>query len=202
MSCVPPVFRMYGLSCLCIFSLLGRHTIRGIHELFFYQLPHFGDFYPQMVNMLMLDAPRGEKRCVRTLFSRCDKYQLDQVVGTRRGREMRTASRPVTDFNPWLWGACCHLCAAGRRKHRSPCSSLHLSCLHCCRHCLDTTCKIISEHIDLLRVYIARVCMALCMCFKSHSLYWAPLWPIICLVHACWAPVCFFQTDLWPLYTL
>ena len=79
----------YGFLCLPLFCCLyPRHTLRGLHQLVFYQLPHFGDFYAQLTNMLALDADPREERPVRVLYTCLDALRLAKVVGTQHARKI------------------------------------------------------------------------------------------------------------------
>eukprot|EP00117_Sycon_ciliatum_P005063 scpid37206/ scgid9163/ Digestive organ expansion factor homolog len=72
-----------------------RHTLRGIHQLVFYQLPRYASFYSQLTDMLSLDADPMEERPVRSLYCDTDKLRLAGILGTRRAVKVSTSPKYI-----------------------------------------------------------------------------------------------------------
>ncbi|RKP19244.1 DNA repair exonuclease, partial [Rozella allomycis CSF55] len=60
------------------FVFFKRYRIRGIEQIFFYQLPDNGTFYSEIINFL------EEKSQICALFSKYDVLKLNQVVGNKK----------------------------------------------------------------------------------------------------------------------
>lgn len=74
----------------------NRHRIRGIKDLYFYQLPEHPQFYAELGNFIeeAMDAEGGSNTStVHVAFGRFDVLRLERIVGTARAKKMlRNAS--------------------------------------------------------------------------------------------------------------
>lgn len=78
-----------------------RYRIRGIKDIFFYQLPEHPQFYSEMVNLVEeASVPGAELPTVTTVFGKFDSLRLSRVVGSRRGATML---KKKSDTNTFLF---------------------------------------------------------------------------------------------------
>nr|SVE72920.1 EOG090X05RM [Ceriodaphnia reticulata] len=80
-----------------------RLTLKGIHNIIFYQLPTYPNFYPELCNLLQ-DAFQSKKyrgdstQTCTVLYSTFDAPRLAAIVGSQRAAEMLTSDRAVHLF--------------------------------------------------------------------------------------------------------
>uniref|UniRef100_A0A5S6QQM8 U3 small nucleolar RNA-associated protein 25 n=1 Tax=Trichuris muris TaxID=70415 RepID=A0A5S6QQM8_TRIMR len=80
------------------FYFYHRYVMRGAHNLLFYQLPVYSNFYTEICNMV-IDKKRQPSKDFRptctVIYSRFDETRLAAVVGTSRAKQM-LSSESVT----------------------------------------------------------------------------------------------------------
>jgi len=66
----------------------NRHRIRGIKDIYFYQLPQHPQFYNELANYIEEDSIDSAMATVSVMYSRFDLFRLERVVGTDRAKKM------------------------------------------------------------------------------------------------------------------
>ncbi|XP_006834104.1 PREDICTED: digestive organ expansion factor homolog [Chrysochloris asiatica] len=81
------------------FHFYKRYTIKGIHNLIFYELPTYPHFYSEVCNMLKA-TNRGEEATwtCTVLYSKYDAQRLAAVVGVERAAQMLQSKKNVHLF--------------------------------------------------------------------------------------------------------
>lgn len=71
------------------FQFFYRYRLRGIKHIIFYQLPHFRNFYSELLNFM----DRSASATCTVLYSRFDGFKLESVVGSDRCKQMLSSSK-------------------------------------------------------------------------------------------------------------
>ena len=71
-----------------------RIRVRGIRHIVFYGLPHFAEFYPEMLNMM---DSQTDITCT-VLYNKFDALRLEQIVGTARAQQLLAADKSTHLF--------------------------------------------------------------------------------------------------------
>jgi U3 small nucleolar RNA-associated protein 25 len=80
------------------FHFFRRFRLRGAHRVVFYDLPEHSQFYPDLVNFLLVGGGDEEDMTVDVMFSKYDMLKLERVVGTKRCASMSRAVKNVFTF--------------------------------------------------------------------------------------------------------
>lgn len=95
------VFYVCAFKWVYIFAFLFRYTIKGIHNLIFYGLPTYPNFYSEVCNMLQANVRDGGSLPSFTctaLYSRYDAHRLAAITGADRAAQMLHSKKPVHLF--------------------------------------------------------------------------------------------------------
>jgi len=65
----------------------GRHTLKGVKDILFYQLPQHAHYYSELMNFLEESASGGVPGSL-VMFSKLDAGRLEAVVGSGRAKKM------------------------------------------------------------------------------------------------------------------
>ena len=75
--------------------------MRGIHHVIFYELPLYGDFYADVLNMLtdpQRPTPASDNFTCTALYSRYDAHRLTAIVGSEWASHVITSQKRVHMF--------------------------------------------------------------------------------------------------------
>lgn len=68
-------------------QFFNRHLIRGIKDIFFYQLPEHPQFYAELANFVE-DTIDGSMATIHICYSRYDLMRLERIVGSDKAKKM------------------------------------------------------------------------------------------------------------------
>ncbi len=72
----------------------NRHRIRGIKDIYFYQLPEHQQYYAELANFID-DATMST---INVVYTKRDIMRLERVVGTKRAKNMMGSAKSLTVF--------------------------------------------------------------------------------------------------------
>ncbi|KAI8107879.1 hypothetical protein M9435_002906 [Picochlorum sp. BPE23] len=72
----------------------NRHRIRGIRDIYFYQLPDHPQFYAELGNFIE-ESSQGST--MNVVFSKFDLLRLERIVGSARAKKMLSRSSGIKD---------------------------------------------------------------------------------------------------------
>ena len=72
----------------------NRHRIRGIKDIYYYQLPEHNQYYAELANFID-DATMST---INVVYTKRDVMRLERVVGTKRAKKMMGSAKTLTVF--------------------------------------------------------------------------------------------------------
>ena len=83
----------------------NRHRIRGIKDVYFYQLPEHPQFYAELGNFIGENTADGGSMMasMHVVFSRYDVLRLERIVGTSRAKKMLSDNKRSADGGTFVF---------------------------------------------------------------------------------------------------